>query len=176
MSLNNPQIIDGLVGQAYSSVRYANMIPNTLDKARNCTNAEFVQLLKNQIKIIQSEVQETVDAIEANDALEVLDGGCDMLVTTMGFLQLLQERSQAREALLEVTANNLTKFISVFDPNKDQIVKDTVELYATKGIKVTPVVNKALNMIAFMDDNGKYKKPSTYKNVELISYLGGTNV
>lgn len=177
MKLENPPMIDGLVGAAYSSIKIANEIPGTLDKARKSkTNEEFKAILQNQIKIIQSELQETIDAIEANDALEVLDGACDTFVTVAGLLQLVDSRINAREALLEVCANNLTKFISVFDPNKDQIVKDTIEKYSKDGITVKAVVNQQYNMIAFIDDNGKYRKPSNYKAVDLVSYMGGTNV
>lgn len=167
----NPPIIDGLVGMAYSSIKIANEIPGTLDKAKKATGEDFKVLLKNQIKIIQSELQETIDAIEANDEVETLDGAGDLFVTAAGLLQIVDTHTEGREALLEICANNLTKFISVFDPNKDQIIKDTIELYEAKGVKVTPVVNTTYNMIAFMDENGKYKKPSTYKAVNLTSYL-----
>ena len=170
----NPLIADGLIGQAYCSIKIANEIPGTLDRAAIANKEEFKKILQDQIKIIQSELKETIDAIEQEDEIETLDGGCDLFVTAAGLLQIIETKVQARLGLLDVCANNLTKFISVFHPDKDKIIEDTIQKYKEKDITVKPVINQKYQAIAFIDENNKYKKPSIYKDVDLQQYFCGT--
>lgn len=165
--------IDGLVGQAYQSVKTFNLIANNIG---NQTKLSLKERLLNQIKIIQSELDELKAGVEENNPLEVFDGGCDLVVTAFGALQMIEEVSNAREGLLEVCANNLTKYVQVFDPKANEIIQQTIEQYASQGIKVTVELNNTFGVYLFKDENGKIRKPSSYRNVDLISYLGGTNV
>lgn len=167
----NPPVVDGLVGQAFYSIRVANEVPGTLERASKASKEEFKKILQDQIQIIQSEFKETVEAIEQNDEVETLDGGCDLFVTVAGLLQILEAKVQTREALLDVCANNLTKFISVHHVERDKIIEDTVRQYEEKGVMITPVVNHKYQAIAFIDQDNKYRKPSNYKPVDLQKYF-----
>lgn len=160
--------IDGLVGQAYESVKVFNHVANNIG---NQTQLTLKERLLNQVKIIQSELDELKSAVEAEDDLETLDGVCDVAVTAFGALQMVDERSKARDGLLEVCANNLTKFVQVVDPNAKEIIDATIRMYKDKGEELTVELNKQFGVYLFKDQNGKIRKPSNYKNVALMDYL-----
>lgn len=160
--------IDGLVGQAYESVKTFNTIAGNIG---NQTKLTLKERLLNQIKIIQSELDEFKTGVETNDPLETLDGAADVVVTAFGALQMVEEVSKARESLLEVCGNNLTKYVQVTDPNAKEIIDATIRMYQFKGEEVTVELNKQFSVYVFKDQNGKIRKPSNYKNVDLVSYL-----
>lgn len=160
--------IDGLVGQAYESVKTFNTIAGNIG---NQTKLTLKERLLNQIKIIQSELDELKAGVETDDPLETLDGVADVVVTAFGALQMVEEVSKAREGLLEVCANNLTKFIQVSDPNAQAIINTSVEYYKEDGVEITVELNRNFNVYVLKDQNGKIRKPSNYKSVDLVSYL-----
>lgn len=125
------------------------------------------QDFKNQVEIIRSEFQELVDAIEAKDNLEILDGAVDLLVTAFGMIRKLKEAGfNVDHAMEKVGINNLTKF-----PTSLTVVDDSVKMYAEKGVTIKPVFNHIYDRWALMDEGDKYKKPITYKNVDLTDCL-----
>lgn len=160
--------IDGLVGNAYSSVKIFNSIANNIGGQSKGTLKER---LLNQIKIIQSELDELKVGVELDDPLETLDGACDLVVTAFGALQMVDEQAKAREGLLEVCSNNLTKYVQVSDPNAKEIIDATIRTYQFKNEEVKVELNKTFGVYVFKDQNGKVRKPSNYKNVDLVSYL-----
>lgn len=170
---NDINYIDGLIGNAYSSVKVFNSIANNIG---NSTTLSLKDRLLNQIKIIQSELDELKAGVESDNSLEVLDGACDVVVTAFGAMQMVDEVCSAREGLLEVCANNLTKYIPVTDPNARSIIDATIAKYKAEGNDITVEYNKVFGVYVFKDQNGKIRKPTSYKNVDLVSYLGGTNV
>ena len=165
--------IDGLIGEAYSSVKIFNSIAGNLGTEGTLSLKEK---LLNQIKIIQSELDEFKKGVETDDPLETLDGAEDLVVTAFGALQMVDEVSSAREALLEVCDNNLTKYVQVTDPNSRDIIDKTIEKYKNEGVEIEVQFNKTFGVYVFKDKNGKVRKPVSYKNVDLVSYLGGRNV
>lgn len=165
--------IDGLVGQAYESVKSFNTIADNLGGK---VSLPLKDRLLNQIKIIQSELDELKTGVESDNPLETLDGACDLVVTSLGALQMVDEIYNAREGLLDVCANNLTKYIQVTDPNAKAIIEDTVAKYKAEGVEIVVNYNKTFGVYVFKDSEGKIRKPVSYKNVDLVSYLGGTNV
>jgi hypothetical protein len=162
------QHIDGLVGKAYNSVRMFNNIANNIG---NNTQQTLRERLLNQIKIIQSELNEFKLGVETNDPLETLDGVGDLFVTAAGALQMVDEVSRAREALLEICDNNLSKFIQISNPNAQQIIQDSVKYYAEKGLHVVAELNSTFGVYVLKDQDGKVRKPTNYKSVDLVSYL-----
>lgn len=166
--MNDVNYIDGLVGNAYSSVKIFNSIANNIGAQSTGT---LKDRLLNQIKIIQSELDELKAGVESDNPLETLDGACDLVVTAFGALQMVDEQCQAREGLLEVCANNLTKYVQVSDPNAKEIIDATIQMYKDKGEDVTIELNKSFGVYVFKDQNSKVKKPSNYRPVDLVSYL-----
>lgn len=162
------QHVDGLIGEAYNSVKVFNHIANNIGKD---VQLPLKQRLLNQIEIIQSELNEFKDGVELNDPLETLDGVGDLFVTAVGALQMVDEVSKARESLLEICDNNLTKFIQVSDPNANEIIKSSIEQYAAEGVEITAELNRVFGVYVLKDQNGKIRKPSNYKAVDLVSYL-----
>lgn len=166
--MNDINYIDGLVGNTYSSVKVFNTIANNLGSQVKGTTKER---LLNQIKIIQEELDEFKKAVETENNLETLDGIADVIVTSFGALQMVDEQCKAREGLLEVCANNLTKYVQVTDPNAKSIIDATIQMYKDKGEEVTVELNTSFGVYVFKDSNGKIRKPSNYKTVDLVSYL-----
>lgn len=170
---NDINHIDGLVGNAYSSVKVFNSIA---DNIGGKVSLPLKERLLNQINIIQSELNELKDGVELDNPLEILDGVCDVVVTAFGAMQMADEVYDAREGLLEVCANNLTKYVQVTDPNARTIIDATVAKYKAEGVEIVVHYNKTFGVYVFKDLEGKVRKPTSYKNVDLVSYLGGTNV
>ncbi len=165
--------IDGLIGEAYSSSKIFNYIAGNLG---NGSTLSLKEKLLNQIKIIQSELDEFKKGVETDDPIETLDGGCDVLFTAFGALQMLEEVCRSKEATLEVCDNNLTKYVQVSDPNAREIIESTVQKYKEEGVEIEVQLNKTFGVYVFKDKNGKVRKPVSYKAVQLESFLGGKNV
>lgn len=125
------------------------------------------QDFKNQVDIIRSEFQELVDAIEAKDNLEILDGTIDLLVTVFGMIRKLDSAGfKTHRAMEKVGMNNLTKF-----PTSLTVVDDSVKMYADKGVTIRPVFSHQYDRWALMDEGDKYKKPVGFKDVDLTDCL-----
>lgn len=162
--------IDGLVGEAYSSTKVFNIVAKQVGSE---TNKPLKERLLNQIKCIKSELQELEEAVEAEDYSEIIKESSDLLITSMGALQVLEYAcSSTKEDLLKVCANNLTKFVPLSDPNARQIVEDTVKMYEYKGEDLTVEVNQQFRVYVFKDSNGKVRKPSNYKTTVLSKTSG----
>ena len=160
--------IDGLIGQAYNETKMFNLIAGNIG---NQTKGTLKDRLLNQIKIIQSELDELKKGVETSDNLETLDGAGDVIVTAFGALQLVDEVCKGREALLDICANNLTKYVQVTNPDAQSIIDTTIQMYKDKGEEVTVTLNRQFGVYVFKDQNSKIRKPSNYKNVDLVSYL-----
>lgn len=125
------------------------------------------QDFRNQVEIIRSEFQELVNAIEAKDNLEILDGAVDLLVTVFGMIRKLDAAGfNTLKAMDRVGMNNLTKF-----PTSLTVVDESVKMYAEKGVTIKPVFDHKYDRWALMDEGDKYKKPVNYKNVDLTDCL-----
>jgi hypothetical protein len=118
-----------------------------------------------QLKLIEEEVKELREAFNSDSNVEQLDGCIDILVTTFGFIQKLQEAYSCNvaEACYLTGDNNLSKFPT----NHDQ-VQDVVEYYADKGQTVTTELNKEFGCYVIKNTNGKVMKPRPfYKDNDL---------
>lgn len=122
---------------------------------------------RNQMEIIRSEFQETVDAIEEKNNVELLDGAVDLLVTVFGLIRKLDEAGfDTARAMQKVGMNNLTKF-----PTSLTVVDDSVKMYADKGVSIRPVFSHHYDRWALLDEGDKYKKPVGFKDVDLSDCL-----
>lgn len=124
------------------------------DIAENYNNVDEFSI-DNQISFIFSELTETITAFEAKDAVEVLDGACDVLVTTVGLLQKLEAAGfNVSEAIKRVNANNMSKYI----PDGQSRQFDS---------EFTARLNPKHNVWVIRDNSRKIRKPNNFMPVSL---------
>ena len=92
------------IGKAYNSVKVFNSV------AGNLANVDAGSI-DNQISFIFSELEETITGFETKDAVELVDGACDLFVTVAGLMQKLEAAGfDVDEALRRVNQNNMSKY------------------------------------------------------------------
>lgn len=144
---------------AYDQVRKTNLIAGQLQGNGGEADLDGIA---NQIEIIREEFNETVDAFfEDRDAVELVDGACDMFVTVAGLMQILEVSGvNIEKALARIIQNNLNKFPSEFEfkENPSLQPEGTVVHYSPYGHVVfkDPLINK-------------YKKPTNFVPVDIKS-------
>lgn len=119
----------------------------------------------NQFNLIEEEFKELKEGLTLNDPIEQLDGAIDVLVTVFGYLQKLRNRYgiNISEAMDLIGKNNLSKF-----PTSEEVAKQTVQMYADKGIPTYYTYSKTYDVFIIRDQNThKIKKPINFKAVEL---------
>ena len=164
--------MNGIIGEVYYNTFLFNDAAGNLQKAKEATPEEFKEMLLSQARLVQEELNELIKGIEENNVIEQLDGAGDSLVTVSGLVQLLETKVKAEAASLEVTKNNLTKFVSVNHPDIQNIINQTCGKYQKEGKPVDVVHNTAYNCIVFVDrTTRKVKKPFGYKSVDLSSFV-----
>lgn len=131
----------------YNQVKKFNSVAGNLD---NVTP----ESVSNQLSFIYEELVETIDALEAGDDEELLDGCADLFVTVAGLMQKLDYAGFAvGEAIARVNENNLNKFNSTgnFQPPN-----------------TNAVYNKQYDLYSFLDkETGKIRKPTNFLSVDL---------
>lgn len=146
-----------------------NNIAGNLD--RECTK----ELLLNQIKLIEEEVQEIREAIEQKEDVELLDGILDTQTVLYGLMQIVHKAKPSMkflEASEALVYNNLSKFPDANDPEIIQIIRDTTEKYRKQYIEIDLHVNQQYNKVVFKNkETGKVLKPSNYSKLDLKQYV-----
>lgn len=131
----------------YNQVKKFNSVAKNLD---NVTP----ESISNQLSFIFEELVETIDALEAGDDGELLDGCADLFVTVMGLMQKLDAAGfDVGQAIARVNENNLSKFNSTgnFQPPN-----------------TNAVYNRQYDLYSFLDKNtGKIMKPTNFLSVDL---------
>lgn len=124
-----------------------------------------IEDLKNQLKLIQEEVKEISDGIDAQDYEEILDGCVDTLFVVEGMMQKLYNLGFDVDSAKSITAkNNDTKFLSDADA-----VEVTLRNYELKGVNVTAKYNHLYDNWVILDKNNKVQKPVGYVKNNLSS-------
>lgn len=145
------------IAAAYQQVAKFNEIAGNLKRYHNEADLDSIS---NQLDFIEEELEETIQAFVHGDAVEVLDGACDLFVTVAGLLQKLELNGmKVEEALARVNENNLSKFATVeeFDKHPDMCPPNAVP---TEG---------AFNRVVFKREyDGKVMKPTTYTAVNIV--------
>jgi hypothetical protein len=136
------------IAAAYESTRVFNSV------AGNLTDVDAIDV-DNQLNFIFEEMQETITAFEKGDAVETLDGACDLFVTVAGLMQKLESAGfNVEEALKRVCQNNMDKYIPVGKP-------------LSYDAAFTATLNEEHNVWVICDSNHKIRKPLTFKSVNL---------
>ena len=122
-----------------------------------------LQDLKEQLTLVQEEVQEIADGLDSNNPVEVLDGLVDVYVVLDGLKQKLENLGfDIPEASYRVAGNNLTKF-----PISRENAEETKQMYLDKEIDVIVEYNQVFERWVVKDQQGKVRKPVGYGSVEL---------
>jgi hypothetical protein len=136
------------IAAAYESTRVFNSV------AGNLTDVDAIDV-DNQLNFIFEEMQETITAFEKGDAVETLDGSCDLFVTVAGLMQKLEAAGfNVEEALKRVCQNNMDKYIPVGK-------------HLSYDSAFTATLNEEHNVWVLRDSNQKIRKPSSFQSVEL---------
>lgn len=133
---------------------------NTIAGVLNPSYAdEIIGNIELYLSLIKEELQETVDAFDAEDIQEVVDGACDLFVVVNGLMQVLESGGvNIDKALTRVCDNNLSKFPPTFQHNSDpELQPEGTECVETP---YGHVVYKRLS-------DGKVMKPTTFVPVNL---------
>lgn len=163
---------NAVIGDVYGNTEVFNSISGSLTKAKEATPEQFKEILLLQCNLIQEELDETIKAIEDNDLIEQVDGAADVLVTASGLVQLLQTKVKAEEAALEVSQNNLTKFLPIRNPDVQSIALQTRDKYSSQNIEIVMEQNQEYAAVVFKNKaTGKVLKPSSYKPVDLSGFV-----
>ena len=119
--------------------------------------------VNNQLSYIFEELTETIEAFENNNAVELLDGACDLFVTVCGLMQQLHAAGfNVQEAQKRVDANNLSKYPKVgtaikYKPEHSYELNSKYQVYVIK------------------DAGGKIMKPLDFKPVQLSDLVPKDN-
>lgn len=101
------------------------------------------------------ELNETIDAFEVGDAVELADGCADIIVTAFGLMQKLEVAGfDMLTVLKKVCENNMEKF-----PLKGEFLQYNRDFTAT--------LNKEYGRYVIKDSQGKVRKSSNYVPVVL---------
>lgn len=129
------------------------------------------KMVHEQILRIQEEVDETLEAHEARDGVELLDGAVDIAVCSMGLLQILQLMGvDVLGACGEVATNNLMKYTE----DKEE-AETTAKHYTDKGEDCEAFVaaedeDGVLYGVRRIED-GKLMKPVDHPRVDLLKFF-----
>lgn len=109
-----------------------------------------------QLDLEQEEYLEQVKAFDENDDAEFLKESIDLFVVAVGNLIKLEAAGfNVAEAMVRVDNNNLSKF-----PPPDNITTILPKGY-------TQTYNEVYNVFVLKDENGKIRKPASYKKVDV---------
>ena len=149
------------IGKHWQSVKVFNECAGNLDTVDDIS-------VDNQIGFIFSELEETITGFEARDAVELLDGACDLFVTVAGLMQKLEVAGfNVDEALARVNSNNLSKFLDAEKFSPFSVLSDLPLGHTVK-------LNRKHNLLVIKDENDKVRKPKTFVPVD-VSDLAPTN-
>lgn len=120
-----------------------------------------------QVKCLVEEVNETVQGVEDNDVVAILDGAIDTIYVAMGILHKLEQLGvNIHKASNQVCENNLTKF-----PTSEYEATETVKFYNNTNVNVHYVFNHDYSKYVIKDENGKVRKPFNFIPTDLSSYV-----
>lgn len=146
------------------------------------TADQLTHYIAVQNKIVLSECKELMAAIESRDALEFLDGICDVVYTTLYLERLHIVANTSMNELLENLATTATTWAhhnaELFVKAMLLVIENNASKYTTDHARATSwvlepdhmLVDNALDGVTYysiVDRNGKMRKPSDFVPVDL---------
>ena len=127
------------------------------------------EALLAQAKVNLEEAKEAYQACLDKNLLEVLDGGADSFVTSVGLLQKLKSYGfNVENAVEDVCENNLSKYLDSFTQAK---ADEAAYSLSHPEDKIEVIESDIDYLFVLKDKNGKIRKPKNFKPVELVKYL-----
>lgn len=132
-------------------------------KAHNTSHQDLLL----QMRLIEEETKELRQALEENNPKEVLKEAIDLQVVLFGLFQRLKYLKFAvRDAMVEVAANNFSKF-----PADKEVAQATIDALQASGVAATAKFNNINQVYVIKDDKDKVRKPVGYKPVDLDNFV-----
>lgn len=150
---------------AYEDIKTLNRVIGNLSKV---PRSDLKKKLQNAVALIQEELKETQEALAQEDYVEVLDGAVDLLIVTVGLLQILKANAFDTEgAIQETNQNNLSKFCTT-----EQQVRDTFDYYEKRGIICSLSFDDRSGLFAVKNkETGKLLKKVGFVPNDLKAYV-----
>lgn len=130
----------------------------------------FFEQVEKQAKYLLSEAQELLDAAQARDIKEVLDGHLDVRYVNEYIEDLLAAQSvKVKQAWAGVCDNNDTKFSTSYS-----LISQTVDYYAEQGVAcyIAEVdYEGVLYYTCRRSSDDKVMKPITFEAVDLTPFI-----
>lgn len=151
----------------YRDVKMFNTVSGAVDEAYSLNSKQYLERLKQQLKLVQDEVAELEEALNNKDHPEILKESLDVLVCLYGFITIQKAAGvDVYEGAEEVCNNNLSKIMN----NEDE-AKKTVEYHASKGVASYIEEKKYYPAEWYYavrrTSDSKVLKPYNYKKVDL---------
>lgn len=132
--------------------------------------------MKKQIPIIEEEIFELKQAVAECDEIETLDAVIDVIFTTSELLHMIEEKGyNVNAALKEVASSNNSKFINVDEVKGEKLkslILDSIQhIKETRGVNCEPALNTEKGLVMLIDENGKLRKPLTFKEPQLSGFV-----
>lgn len=156
----------------YSEVALFNALKGwTSDKEYSYETVN--KMLKGQLDRIKEELDEAYEALENKDESETLKESVDILVTSMGLVQILELiGTDIMRACFDVSRNNLNKYTEV-----EEEALSIVEYYKGKGEDCSVFVAGSDGTGSIYgvrrNSDGKLMKPKDHPRLEMSGYLPG---
>lgn len=147
-----------------------NALAKSIDGTYSPVSNEFYDKLRNQLKLIQDEVDELRESLSYKDNPEILKEVIDVAVTVAGFIGVLRAAGfQVSGGMEDVCDNNLSKILD----NQEE-AESSVEVFKNQGIE-TYIEESIYEGEAYYavrrKGDGKILKPVSYKKVTLEKYV-----
>jgi hypothetical protein len=149
---------------------------------KDMTPEQLTHYITVQNKIVLSECKELMAAIEARDALEFLDGICDVVYTGLYLERLHIAAHTSANELLDNLCTTATTWCfenaELFVKAMNLVIENNASKYTTDLNRATSWVLEAdhnlvdtviegVNYYSIVDRNGKMRKPSDFVPVDL---------
>ena len=118
-----------------------------------------------RINLLQEELDELKEAIEANDLVEVVDAFCDIQYVLSGAIHEFGLTNRFKSMFDAVQKSNMSKVCAT-----REVAERTVEAYAKKG-EIGHIVGLDDKFLVYRTADGKVLKSVDYEAVDLRCHL-----
>lgn len=155
-----------VIKAAYESVLKFNAIGGRTFEPE--PNLEFWKKLKNQLALVQEELDETIKAVSEEDEIETLDGLCDIFVCVLYAAEMLEQAGfKTNKAMMAVCNNNLEKYTTDWG-----VAVNTAEKYGEGYAHVDSVLYNGVDYFCVKRSEGdKILKVNGFVPVKLEEFV-----
>ena len=158
----------------YESVIKFNIMAKSIAPLYSCRSEEFYTRLKQQLALVQEELNEALQSIENKDNPELIKELVDIGVVWMGAMGVMRSAGfQIQDAMEKVCENNLNKILD----SKEE-AEESIKALAEKGVEAY------IEEVFYFGDtyyalrrksDGKILKPYFFKKLDVSEYVPTTH-